>query len=98
MVKYDNLEVTKEQLARLIKEERNILERQDKRLQRSTLPKHWWGDINSCQYYVRWVAPETAQYWLEHEYKRPEGPRWTLIQWLKRHRLHNPTVRVIHNR
>lgn len=42
--------------------------------------------------------PEEAQPFLEAEYRRFDGPRWTLVQWLKRHRLHNPTVRIIPNR
>lgn len=42
--------------------------------------------------------PKYAQTYLDAEYLRPDGPRWTLVQWLKRHRLHNPTVRVIPNR
>ncbi len=56
---------------------------------------YWLDDIDPCK---RWVSnhPEEAQAWLMAEYRRPEV-RWTLVQWLKRHRLHNPTVRVIHN-
>ena len=41
--------------------------------------------------------PERAQEMLLREYASPYGPRWTLIQWLKRHRLHNPTTRTIPN-
>lgn len=40
--------------------------------------------------------PHITQGLLEQEYKRKPQPRYALIQWLKRHRLHNPTVRVIH--
>lgn len=43
-------------------------------------------------------SPKEAQIVLDAEYLREGGPRWTLVQWLKRHRLHNPTVRVIPNR
>lgn len=57
----------------------------------------WTGDIDSCEDYVR-RNPDRAQRLLDAEYRRPGGPRWTLVQWLKRHRLHNPTVRVIPNR
>jgi hypothetical protein len=39
--------------------------------------------------------PEMADVILRHEYGA-RRPRYSLIQWLKRHRLHNPTVRVIH--
>lgn len=38
--------------------------------------------------------PENAQGWLLLEYKR-HRPRWTLTRWLKRHRPHNPTTRVV---
>ncbi len=39
-------------------------------------------------------TPSTAQGWLLMEYKRAR-PRYTLITWLKRHRPHNATTRVI---
>lgn len=42
------------------------------------------------------LHPDAAQPFLLREYGDP-NPRWTLVQWLKRHRLHNPTVRVIPN-
>ena len=53
--------------------------------------------IKQIKQYVR-QHPANAQAHLLVEYSNPEGPRWTLVQWLKRHRLHNPTVRVIPNR
>lgn len=53
-------------------------------------------NIATVKRHVR-LRPEAAQTVLLAEYKRADGPRWTLVQWLKRHRPHNPTVRVIPN-
>lgn len=41
------------------------------------------------------LFPEMAQTVLEGEYRNQNGVRYSLVQWLKRHRLHNPTVRAI---
>ncbi len=54
---------------------------------------YWLDDIDSCK---RWIRnhPDEAQALLMAEYRRPEV-LWTLVQWLKRHRPHNATTRVI---